>query len=31
MAEIVVDSLEKTYPGGRSRATDQISLRVADG
>ncbi len=31
MAEVSVSNLVKTYPGGRSRATDDVSLRVADG
>ncbi|AGL17685.1 ABC transporter ATP-binding protein [Actinoplanes sp. N902-109] len=31
MAEVVVDHLVKTYPSGHHRATDDISLEVADG
>jgi multiple sugar transport system ATP-binding protein len=31
MAEIVMRNLVKTYPGTRTRATDDVSLRVADG
>jgi multiple sugar transport system ATP-binding protein len=31
MAEIVLGNLVKTYPGGRGRATDDVSLHVADG
>ena len=31
MAEIVVSNLVKTYAGGKARATDDVSLRVADG
>ncbi|MBM0224755.1 ABC transporter ATP-binding protein [Micromonospora sp. ATA51] len=31
MADIVIDDLVKTYPGGKVRATDAISLTVADG
>ena len=31
MAEIVLHDLVKTYPGTKARATDDISLRVADG
>jgi multiple sugar transport system ATP-binding protein len=31
MADIVIDNLVKTYPGGSARATDDVSLTVADG
>jgi multiple sugar transport system ATP-binding protein len=31
MADIVIHELVKTYPGGKDRATDAISLSVADG
>ncbi|WP_432832707.1 ABC transporter ATP-binding protein [Dactylosporangium sp. CA-092794] len=31
MADIVIDRLVKTYPGATARATDDISLTVADG
>ncbi|MGW0433587.1 ABC transporter ATP-binding protein [Micromonospora sp. NPDC003197] len=31
MAEIVLHDLVKTYPGTKTRASDDISLRVADG
>jgi len=31
MAEVVLHELVKTYPGGTARATDQVSLEVADG
>jgi multiple sugar transport system ATP-binding protein len=31
MAEIVMRNLVKTYPGTKTRATDDVSLRVADG
>lgn len=31
MAEVVVRDLAKTYPGGTARATDEVSLEIADG
>ena len=31
MAEISIDGLVKTYPGGTDRATDDVSLEIADG
>ncbi|HET8660904.1 MAG TPA: ABC transporter ATP-binding protein [Micromonosporaceae bacterium] len=31
MADIVISELVKTYPGGQVRATDDVSLTVADG
>ncbi|MEO3780827.1 ABC transporter ATP-binding protein [Micromonospora sp. B11E3] len=31
MADIVIRDVTKTYPGGRSPATDNVSLTVADG
>ncbi|NIH87971.1 ABC transporter ATP-binding protein [Amycolatopsis granulosa] len=31
MAEVVLHELVKTYPGGTTRATDEVSLHVADG
>ncbi|OXM66502.1 MULTISPECIES: ABC transporter ATP-binding protein [Amycolatopsis] len=31
MAEVVLHELVKTYPGGTARATDEVSLEVADG
>ncbi|MBF6468492.1 ABC transporter ATP-binding protein [Nocardia beijingensis] len=31
MAEVVVRDLVKTYPGGTARATDEVSLEIADG
>ncbi|WP_433623773.1 ABC transporter ATP-binding protein [Nocardia sp. CA-120079] len=31
MAEVILRDLVKTYPGGTTRATDQVSLEVADG
>ncbi|MFU8850413.1 ABC transporter ATP-binding protein [Micromonospora sp. SL1-18] len=31
MSEIVIRDLTKTYPGGKSPATDNISLTIADG
>ncbi|WHT23128.1 ABC transporter ATP-binding protein [Crossiella sp. CA-258035] len=31
MAEIALHNLVKTYPGGTTRATDEVSLHVADG
>ncbi|MET7401859.1 ABC transporter ATP-binding protein [Dactylosporangium sp. NPDC005572] len=31
MADIVIDHLVKTYPGATTRATDDVSLTVADG
>jgi multiple sugar transport system ATP-binding protein len=31
MADIELRDLTKTYPGGTARATDEVSLRVADG
>ncbi len=31
MAELILRELVKTYPGGQARATDDVSLEVADG
>ncbi|SFK36844.1 multiple sugar transport system ATP-binding protein [Amycolatopsis sacchari] len=31
MSELIVHELVKTYPGGTQRATDEVSLHVADG
>ncbi|WP_067669883.1 ABC transporter ATP-binding protein [Nocardia miyunensis] len=31
MAEVVLRDLVKTYPGGTGRATDEVSLEIADG
>jgi len=31
MSEVVLHELVKTYPGGTTRATDEVSLRIADG
>lgn len=31
MAEVILRDLVKTYPGGSTRATDQVSLEVSDG
>ncbi|MBF6191508.1 ABC transporter ATP-binding protein [Nocardia implantans] len=31
MAEVLVRDLVKTYPGGTARATDEVSLEIADG
>ncbi|MER7449503.1 ABC transporter ATP-binding protein [Nocardia beijingensis] len=31
MAEVMVRDLVKTYPGGTARATDEVSLEIADG
>jgi multiple sugar transport system ATP-binding protein len=31
MAEVVLRDLAKTYPGGTTRATDEVSLEIADG
>ncbi|WP_433756802.1 ABC transporter ATP-binding protein [Nocardia sp. CA-135398] len=31
MAEVILRDLVKTYPGGATRATDQVSLEVTDG
>src|SRR6059058_3805911 len=31
MAEVVLRDLVKTYPGGTARATDELSLEIADG
>ncbi|HKQ43154.1 MAG TPA: ABC transporter ATP-binding protein, partial [Pseudonocardia sp.] len=31
MSDVVIQNLVKTYPGGTERATDDISLEIADG
>src|SRR5690606_35465718 len=31
MAEVILRDLVKTYPGGTSRATDEVSLEIGDG
>jgi multiple sugar transport system ATP-binding protein len=31
MAEVILRDLAKTYPGGTTRATDEVSLEVSDG
>jgi multiple sugar transport system ATP-binding protein len=31
MSDVVIQSLVKTYPGNTERATDDISLEIADG